>query len=701
MATARAPAPAPAPRATGAGTPAQAAWLAAIPCAALTIAAMLVLGPPLGDALLAPRGMAFFPSARSAVLPEPTEHARYLLALLGPLLLCGVVVAAARRGPAGAGARALARFVPVVQVLVVAFLAACLWAQRDALGPPIYDPPQRRVYFTLATLVAAGAFAAALVLALRSPAALRRGAALLRDTPARRAGAIAAAVLLLAAWLLMAVNSDATVGRTIGVVGASLSIWLDEAMAVLNGRPPLVDLRAQYAQLWPYASAGAMVLLGTSLSAFVATMLAGTAAAMLAVLALLRRVARSWLAALALFAPFLATSFFMEAGTLADRYTPVHLFSLFPLRYGAAYLLAWLTVRHVDGARPRGRAPLFLLGGLATINNVELGLPALAATLAAVLWTDPPRTRRSAARLVGELALGLAGAVLAVAALTLAVAGSLPRFGLALTFTRMFALEGFGMLPMRTLGLHVVLYATFTAALVVATLRAAGGGAGREPGQRPLTGALAWIGVFGLGAGAYYAGRSHPDALVSLFSAWALALALLLVALVRDAGAATASAGPGAERRWRPSPAALALLVAVGLSVCSLAQTPLPWTQLQRLGRTTPAPVLHPLALERAIAAQARPGERVAILAPVGHRIAHDVGIVDVTPYADVRLIAPRQLSDTIAALRAAGGTRVFLAQWLASDAELAALHAAGFRDAQVVPELQLATLVDGAAPGG
>ncbi len=665
---------------TGSCTPAQVVWLALLPCAALTLLALLVLGPPLGDALLAPRGMAFWPRSQAAVLPEPAEHGRYAIALLGPLLLSGAVLLAARRA-VPAWPRALALLVPATQALLLAFLAACVWAQRTTVFGAPYEPiPRERAYFSTTTLLVAGALAAALAYALSRAEAVRRAGELLRDTPRRRAAAIAIATLLLAVWLLMAVNSEATVGATIGVVGANVSNWLDEATSVLNGQPPLVHLRAQYAQLWPYLSAGAMAVLGTSVGVFVATMLAGTAATMLAVLALLRRVAGSWLGALALWAPFLATSFFVEAGTLTDRYTPAHLFSLFPMRYGGAYVLAWLTVRGLDGARPRRPAWLFLVGGLVVVNNVEFGLPALGATLAALLWTERLTPRR-AARLAGEAALGLAGAVAAVAALTLIVAGSLPHFGLALTFSRMFGLEGFGMLPMRTLGFHLVIYATFAAALVVATLRAIGG-----TNDRALTGALAWIGVFGLGAGAYFAGRSHPDTLIALFSAWALALALLLVAVVRDA-----AARPG----WRPSIAALGLFAAAGLAVCSLAQTPAPWGQVERLGHTTPTPVLLPLDQQHAIAGQVRRGAAVAILAPGGHRIADALGVVDVTPYADIRLIAPRQLTDTIAALRAAGGTQLFLARWLASDEQLAALAAAGFRQTQVSEEADLATFVD------
>jgi hypothetical protein len=680
MATARAAAAA--PRATGSCTPAELAWLATIPCAVLVTAAIVVLGPPLGDALLAPRGMAFLPSAQQAVLPEPTEHARYLISLSGPVLLAGIVLARAR------SIHDVPRMLVIaVELLIVGALVACLWVEHTTAFEPATGPAVgRRIYFTAPTLFMAGVIAVGFSIVLSRPSLRARVAATLRETPRRRVGAIAAAVLLIAVWLLTAVNSDATIGTAYGSVAANVAIWLDEAAAVLNGRPPLVDLHAQYAQLWPYVSAAAMAVLGDSITIFVASLLAGTAAAMLAVLALLRRVTASWLLAFALFAPFLATSFFNEAGPIDNRYAPVTLFSLFPLRYGAAFVLAWLTVRHLDGAAPRRRAWLFFVGGVATINNVEFGLPALGATLGALLLADRPRSWRSAVRLAGNFALGLVGAVASVAALTLAVAGSLPRFDLALSFARMFGIEGFGMLPMRIVGFHLVLYATFTAAIVAGAAQAVS-----DRADAALAGALVWAGVFGLGAGGYYAGRSHPDVLIGLFSAWALALVLLLVAILRNAAS---------EARWRISPAVVALLFAFGLCVCSLAQTPTPWSQIKRLGRTA-EPLLYPREQMRALAEQTSPGERVAILALVGHRSAQEVGVVDVMPFADARVVAPWQLADTVSALRASGGTKIFVQSGLLPEEAVSELSAAGFTLLREIPEANLYVMVDTQAHDG
>ena len=106
--------------------------------------------------------------------------------------------------------------------------------------------------------------------------------------------------------------------------------------------------------------------------------------------------------------------------------------------------------------------------------------------------------------------------------LTLVRAGTLPDFGYAIYFARLFALIGVGQLPMPELGFHLVVYMTFVAALLTAVVRAR-----RADSDATLTGMLAFSAIFGLGAASYYANRSHPDVLMALFSAWGFSVSLL------------------------------------------------------------------------------------------------------------------------------------------------------------------------------
>jgi hypothetical protein len=243
------------------------------------------------------------------------------------------------------------------------------------------------------------------------------------------------------------------------------------------------------------------------------------------------------------------------------------------------------------------------------------------------------------------------------------------------------------MLPMPTLGLHTIIYMTFAAALAVATVRALNGDA-----DRSLTGALAFIAVFGLGSGTYYAGRSHPEVLVTSFAAWSFALALLTLIAVRRLAAH--------PQRW-PEPAAVLCLLAFCVTACSLAQTPTPWSQVDRLRATGEATLRRPSG-QAFVAKNVRPGEHVAILLGLGHRIAENLGISNVSPYTTAfAMPAVTQLDDVVRALRTEGANKVFLPTTPGAMNDVRpALEANGF--ARVAADDEGDELwIDGAPPAG
>ncbi len=651
-------------------TPGERAWLAVIPCAVLVTALGLLLGPPLGEALLAPRGAKFWPSVHEvqAIRPEPVEHARYLIALLAPVLVCAAVVATARS--VRLSALWTGRLVTASQATVLAALCTFLVAQRLHTYGPIFNGPLRRVYFTVPTLVVACVLTVALVLALRHDGLCERVGGWLRETRRKRVAAIVIAVAFTLTWLLTAVFFESSIGRSGFPVNVTLPFSIDEAYAVLNGRTPLVDFHAQYGQLWPYVAAIAMSLFGASITTYTIAMASGTAVALIAMYALLRRVVRSSLGALLLYLPFVATGFFMAAGPPATRYGPVNLFTIFPIRYGGPYLLAWLTVRHLDGVRPHAVPVLFGAAGIVALNNPEFGIAAVGATFAALLWAGGTLNPRAVARLSGRAVVGLLAAVALVSLLTLVRAGSLPQLSLLLEFANIDGIEGWTMAPMPTLGFHLALYVTFAAALAVATVRAVE----RRP-ETLLTAMLAWAGIFGLGAGSYFAGRSHPEVLIDLFSSWSLAVVLLAVVVVRAVRARPSR---------RPMLAELAVLFALGLCVCSLAQQPTPWSQIERLrdrGTQVATIYVRHRAADRFVAEHTRPGERVLILHPVSHRVAYEHGLTNVLPWVSIESMPlVSQFDEAIEALDRAGGRKLFL--WMGNAwAELVdALPARGFR---------------------
>ncbi len=655
------------------------AWLLALPCALVAALAILALGPPLGRLLHSGGNpYAIWRELSWAVIPEPTEQGRFLLSLGAPLLLAAATIGAVRRGWRPTP-RLVALGVPVAQALGLALVAACVVAQFGLrFEVPIY--PQGVVhtwrYFTLATYGVAFAFAGGLWVALSRPAWRERLVAAVRETPARRSAAVALAALITAVWLLHAINTDATIIGTSPHEYEPAGFTLDETYAVIDGRTPLVDFTAQYGSLWPYPLALALVAFGKTFLVLSLAMAALSAVALLAVFAVLRRVTRNAVTALALYLPFLATAMLKVGGTSANRYTFGDYWGMFPLRYAGAYLLAWLTARQLGGARwPARPWLLFTAAGLVLLNNLELGIAALGASVAALLWGTPPAggwRPRALARLAGELLAGLVAAYALVALLTLLRAGALPDPGRLFDYARLYAVGAFGLLPLPgVLGLHLVVYLSYVGALGVATVRALD-----RAGDRTLTGMLAWCGVFGLGSASWYMGRTHPEALIAMFGTWAFTIALLAVVVVRQ----FAAAGPVR----RPEVASLAVLLGLGLTVCSLAQIPLPWTQIDRLNAGTPA---TPIQAEVPIPPFRRafmpdPGTRtffasladgrgrfvvrrgapVAILLTTGHEIADAFGVVDVSRYTGMYSILTRERMRTVVGdLRAAGGNTLLL----------------------------------------
>jgi hypothetical protein len=631
----------------------QAAWLALLPVTAVTVAAIVVLGPPLGRILFPRQNFGFFADWLPLVLPEPTEQARFLVSLIGPVLLVAATLLLVRRAPRLAPATAR-RLVIATQVVGLLAIVACFVSQRLYRFGSLYtsaDTTSHTVYFTLPTLIVAAAIAAGIVAGARSPGMRARVARWTAETTVARWTALAIAVAMIAITLLPAINTDDS-ARGFNVAAAyHLQFTFDEAMAVVDGRSPLGNFAAQYGSLWPYVTGAALGLLGSSLIVFTTAMAAITGLSMLAMFDVLRRLTRRLPVALLLFLPLLATSAYMARGPFENRYSMMNYFGTFPLRYAGPLLLAWLTARHLDGAWPRRAWPLFLAGGLVLMNNVDFGVAAVGGTVAALLWTRGRPTARGLRELVLEGAAGLAGAIALVAALVLVRTGGLPHPALLSAYAKIFAVGGFSMLPMRpVVGFSTVIYLTYAAAIGTATTRAI---RGTDESDRLLTGLLAWSGIFGLGAGAYYMGRSHPEVLTNELPAWALATTFLTVASLRWIAAS------GGRRIALP---AVACLFGFGLLACSLAQTPLPWAQVQRI-ESTGGEGTNFRREDAVVFVQERthPGDHVVILMQLSHRVAAEADVQDVTPFTSASIVTHSELDETLRALRDEGGHEVFV----------------------------------------
>jgi hypothetical protein len=102
-------------------------------------------------------------------------------------------------------------------------------------------------------------------------------------------------------------------------------------------------------------------------------------------------------------------------------------------------------------------------------------------------------------------------------------------------------------------------------------------------------------------------------------------------------------------------------LVLFGLFATSIDQFPAPWTQWRRLTKNAHVLQFNTAPAVRFIRASSRPGEDIAVLAALGHLIALEAHVINVSPYSDPDgIVTYEQLDDVLAELRSAHGDTIF-----------------------------------------
>jgi hypothetical protein len=624
------------------------AWVGLLPATAAFFVCVLWLAPPLSDLYPGPT-YPLFPEIERVARPEPLEATRFLFALVIPLALAGLVLL-------GSAAPSSERFHRPVIALQAAGIGLIAWGvvEQDR-GPVLLLPPGyfEPLLLSVPVLVLGLALGVALTLIalgkVRGLGRIRLPAAI---SPAWRRGVFVVALLLTAAWLLPAVVTDGTVAFAGEIPSSHIPVQAGDYFAVINGRTPFVDYVPQYVHLLPLALEPLLAAFGSSLTSFSILMVTLSVATLLALFGVLLQVTGRPLTALGLYLPVLAISLFPWAEDGAAYEFNASYYAFFPGRYLGPFVVAWLCALAVR----RRRLPLWLLffvAGLAMLNNAEFGIPCvIGLTVALILGSDRQQPLSASIRpVLLQAVTGLVGAATLVVVVVLAREGQLPDFGSLTHYSDVFARQGFGLVPMPALGLHIAVYLTYVAAILVAAARFT-----RRAENSTLTAMLAFAGVFGLLTSSYFAGRSLPWQLMLLFPIWGLALAMLaLVAFVH-------------LRSTRREPKRVSLLpsfaalAGFGVMAAAITTFPLPWDQVDRLSESGPAVNDEP-AEQRFVESRTRPGEPVLIFGTrTDHRVAERAGVTNVSPWNSIlSLYSVRDALRALDELEDRHGSKVFL----------------------------------------
>jgi hypothetical protein len=660
-------------------------WLVALLFGAAVAIAVLLLGPAAGDLFFRGRILHPLPAYASEVIPKPAQFGRYTVALVVAFASAGAVAFTSWPRARLTSGKALAISAPVLVLIgPLALLAVMTWAWRGQNKGINYMTP---VQFNLLELcVAVGIALALILLALRGSFAWIGAPAGRR----RRWVWVIAAASVTGLWLAPAIYRSSNLAHAMSAVWYPLQFTFDDFMSVLDGRTPMVNYDTQYASLLPFVTEPVFKLFGTSVGTFTILMWVLSLLSLMCLERVLALVARDERIAFMLYIPVLAISLLVLRHAGNERYLMANYYAVIPIRYVGPCVLLWCSVCHLRGLRPRQPVSLFVLAGLVAINNTDFGAPALGGCLLALASARVIPFTGALARLrrLGLAALaGVVAAALIVSVFTLLRAGGLPQLARLTRYEDIYAVTGFYMFPTPTAGLHIIVFMTFAAALLMGCLRTRS-----QHLDQAMTGALIFSGTFGLGAGFYYMGRSFPEVLAALFPAWGLATALLcLLGLKALSGAAPRTIV------WpsRLLPAA-AVLILLGLFATAIREFPAPWSQLQRIKASSHMLQFDTEASVRFVRASSRRGERVALLAGLGHLIGRQAGVIDVSPYSNPDgIVTYEQVDDVIDELRSNHGEKIYTRAALPEVVDV--LSAQGFHQVAVD---QSSALVEWCASG-
>jgi len=655
-------------------------WLLTVPLALIEwVLLALVLPKVVRSPDMSKISSVFLPSVRG-FRPEPLEQARYVVGITVAFLVyaAGALIfrrwIRTHRSPDPQTGRRLGAAAIVIQ-LSLCVAAVYLWIS-NAREPLAYFP---WVFLAGALVVTVASLGALYIWGRREPRTLSRWT-----------GRLLPRLLVFGLLVVGLLPSLFTAGNLLHAHWSIIyhtSFTLEDFAAIVAGRTPLVDFSPQYQNLLPLLAILYFRLFGLSVTSFSLLMTLLSAAELTLAYAILRQVTRSEWGSTLLFVPFAAIGFYPvpEVTPPLERYYSFNVYMQHPLRTFGPWVVAFLCARYLAKPSRKKMMALFVVGAFAAVNNVDFGLPAFIASLAAVLATADIGLLPSLENVRPILLRAFAAAVVALSvfmALCLVRSGSLPNFTRWLDVQRTYVFYGFGMLPMPAMGIYWIVFGTFLAAIALALLSLARDESG-GPEVRDRYGMLLFGGIFGFGASMYYVGRSHPWSLIVIFSFWGFSLALLSWEAF--------SAWRGQEtlgRLWLSLVPAALLVAHVSICLLAIVEINQPFGQIERLFIRSPVFSDRLAELDGFVKRHAAAGERVVISFPYGHLVGVTAGVDNVFPFGFAgELLTFGQVDQLVEAIQRNQVTRIF--GELRSE-EVQRLAALGFRRTDGLPASSL-----------
>ena len=627
-------------------------WAMTLPIAAVSYPLVNWLAPMFAPPSLARAEIkkAFLGSWGDACVPEPLELISYALAILLPVLFMFVAVVVLKR--LGQFRRTEPRSfwltaTATAAQLTLAYKAGYAWLYENDHG---WKTQMFNFAFaqTVIGLCVAGYLGFCWLRADHKRMLTRACRYILRFSWPAWVIAISWGI----AHLLCCVFTDDNISMASRVVGHT-PFHMGEFAAVINGRVPLVNFHPQYENVLAYLLEPYFSLIGLNITKFTVTMCALSLVGFLLIYRVFSEVTGSPWRGLFLYVPWVAISL---ANLEPPGFPPANTFNYYaagPIRYIGLFVMAYLSMWYLKVPRFRRLVIGSFVAGLVALNNLDFGIAAAAGfSLCAAIFPPPDRSVTRLWRTLRASAVFVGSAALAIASYWLFVrlgCGKWPDLAILTEYQRTFAGMGFNLQKLPESGLYWLLYFTF----IVAVLSAIFTGFSESDQyiyfeRRLSSGMLAYGAVAGFGAFSYYIARSHPSAIVEIYSAWAFVVALLAHRMLSDVREAKLNSADGGYSIFAiPTVAILALCS--GLLPLVL-EFPKVGDEIRRLSYNAgPNVDQRPSRLVSLISKYVKTDDTTVIVYPNAHWLAMRASVRNVFPYAHpLSLLARSQLEPTL-----------------------------------------------------